>query len=133
MRSKVINSSEFFGFVSEASIHIDIDKLGTELEKYATELSEPETSKGGRSALGRGDRSDNTDQAYELAKLLRSKGFVKGAEEETFLREDGTLRASYSPEFMIAWTKTAEEAKEGDLPLYFWVDYKGSKIGRAHV
>jgi hypothetical protein len=29
---------------------------------------------------------------------------------------------------MIAWTKTAEEAKEGDLPLYFWVDFKGSKI-----
>lgn len=126
--SRVIRSTEFFGSVNEASIHIDIDKLGTELEKYAKDLSEPESSKEGRSALGRGDRSDNTDQAYELAKLLRSKGFVKGAEEETFLREDGTLRASYSPEFMIAWTKTAEDAEEGDLPLYFWVDYKGSKI-----
>jgi len=127
-RSTVINSSEFFGSLDEASIHIDADKLETELEKYAKDLSEPENSKGGRSALGRGDRSDNTDQAYELAKLLRSKGFVKGAEEELFLREDGSLRASYSPEFMIAWTKTAEDAKEGDLPLFFWVDYKGSKI-----
>ena len=127
-KSSVISSSEFFGFVNEASIHIDADKLETELEKYAKDLSEPENSKGGRSALGRGDRSDNTDQAYELAKLLRSKGFVKGAEEELFLREDGSLRASYSPEFMIAWTKTAEDAKEGDLPLFFWVDYKGSKI-----
>lgn len=124
---KIIKSSEFFGSVNEASIHIDMDKLGTELEKYSKDLSEPENSRGGKSPLGRGDRSDNTDQAYELAKLLRSKGFVKGAEEETFLREDGTLRASYSPEFMIAWTKTAEDAKEGDLPLYFWVDYKGSK------
>ena len=127
-KSTIINSSEFFGSVNEASIHIDADKLETELEKYAKDLSEPENSKGGRSALGRGDRSDNTDQAYELAKLLRSKGFVKGAEEETFLREDGSLRASYTPEFMIAWTKTAEDAKEGDLPLFFWVDYKGSKI-----
>lgn len=127
-KSNVVKSSEFFGIVNEASIHIDIDKLGTELEKYSKDLSEPENSRGGKSPLGRGDRSDNTDQAYELAKLLRSKGFVKGAEEETFLREDGTLRASYSPEFMIAWTKTAEDAKEGDLPLYFWVDYKGSKI-----
>lgn len=127
-KSNVISSSEFFGFVNEASIHIDADKLETELEKYAKDLSDPENSKGGRSALGRGDRSDNTDQAYELAKLLRSKGFVKGAEEELFLREDGSLRASYSPEFMIAWTKTAEDAKEGDLPLFFWVDYKGSKI-----
>lgn len=127
-KSTVINSSEFFGSLDEASIHIDADKLETELEKYAKDLSEPENSKGGRSALGRGDRSDNTDQAYELAKLLRSKGFVKGAEEELFLREDGSLRASYSPEFMIAWTKTAEDAKEGDLPLFFWVDYKGSKI-----
>ena len=127
-KSSVISSSEFFGSVNEASIHIDADKLETELEKYAKDLSEPESSRGGRSALGRGDRSDNTDQAYELAKLLRSKGFVKGAEEELFLREDGSLRASYSPEFMIAWTKTAEDAKEGDLPLFFWVDYKGSKI-----
>jgi hypothetical protein len=126
--SSVFNSSKFFGPVNEASIHIDADKLETELEKYAKDLSEPESSKGGRSALGTGDRSDNTDQAYELAKLLRRKGLVKGAEEETFLREDGTLRASYSPEFMIAWTKTAEDAKEGNLPLYFWVDYKGSKI-----
>ena len=126
--SSVLNSTDFFGSINEASIHIDSDKLETELEKYAKDLSEPENSKGGRSALGRGDRSDNTDQAYELAKLLRSKGFVKGAEEETFLREDGTLRASYSPEFMIAWTKTAEDSKEGNLPLYFWVDYKGSKI-----
>jgi hypothetical protein len=127
-KSTVINSSEFFGSLDEASIHIDADKLETELEKYAKDLSEPENSKGGRSALGRGDRSDNTDQSYELAKLLRSKGFVKGAEEELFLREDGSLRASYSPEFMIAWTKTAEDAKEWDLPLFFWVDYKGSKI-----
>ena len=127
-KSSIINSSAFFEYLNEASIHIDADKLETELEKYAKDLSEPESSKGGRSALGRGDRSDNTDQAYELAKLLRSKGFVKGAEEELFLREDGSLRASYSPEFMIAWTKTAEDAKEGDLPLFFWVDYKGSKI-----
>ena len=126
--SSFFNSTEFFGSVNEASIHIDADKLETELEKYAKDLSDPENSRGGRSALGSGDRSDNTDQAYELAKLLRSKGLVKGAEEETFLREDGTLRASYSPEFMIAWTKTAEDAKEGNLPLYFWVDYKGSKI-----
>lgn len=128
LESKIISASQFFGFVNESSVHIDADRLSAEVEKYAKELSEPEKSKGGRSALGYGDRSDNTDQAYELAKLLRSKGFVKGAEEETFLREDGTLRASYSPEFMIAWTKTAEEAKEGELPLYFWVDYKGSKI-----
>lgn len=126
--SKVLKSSEFFGFVNEASIHIDPDKLASEIEKNIKDLSEPETSRGGRSALGHGDRSDNTDQAYELAKLLRSKGFVKGIEEENFLREDGTLRASYSPEFMIAWTKTAEEAKEGDLPVFFWVNYKGSKI-----
>lgn len=126
--SKVLSASQFFGFVNEASIHIDADKLASEIEKNVKDLSEPERSKGGRSALGHGDRSDNTDQAYELAKLLRSKGFVKGIEEENFLREDGTLRASYSPEFMIAWTKTAEEAKEGDLPLFFWVNYKGSKI-----
>jgi len=126
--SRVLSSSQFFGFVSEASIHIDADKLAAEIEKNVKDLSEPENSKGGRSPLGRGDRSDNRDQAYELAKLLRSKGFVKGIEEENFLREDGTLRASYSPEFMIAWTKTAEEAKEGDLPLFFWVNYKGSKI-----
>jgi hypothetical protein len=126
--SKVLTSSHFFGTINEASIHIDADKLAAELEKNVQELSEPETSKGRRSPLGTGDRSDNTDQAYELAKLLRSKGFVKGIEEEDFLREDGTLRASYSPEFMIAWTKTAEDAKEGDLPLFFWVDYKGSKI-----
>ena len=126
--SKVLSSSQFFGTVNEASIHIDADKLEAEIEKNIQDLSEPVSSKGGRSALGHGDRSDNTDQAYELAKLLRSKGFVKGIEEENFLREDGTLRASYSPEFMIAWTKTAEEAKEGDLPLFFWVNYKGSKI-----
>lgn len=125
---RILKSSEFFGEILEASIHIDADRLESELEKYSKDLSDPTTSKGGRSALGTGDRSDNTDQAYELAKLLRGKGFVKGVEEETFLREDGTLRASYSPEFMIAWTQTAENAKEGDLPLYFWVDYKGSKI-----
>ena len=128
LESKIISASSFFGFVGESSLHIDPDKLASEVEKYSKELSEPEKSSGGRSALGRGDRSDNTDQAYELAKLLRSKGFVKGAEEETFLREDGTLRASYSPEFMIAWTKTAEDSKENELPLYFWVNYKGSKI-----
>ena len=126
--SKVLSSSQFFGFVNEASVHIDADKLAAEIEKNVKDLSEPESGKGGRSPLGHGDRSDNTDQAYELAKLLRSKGFVKGIEEENFLREDGTLRASYSPEFMIAWTKTAEDAKEGDLPLFFWVNYKGSKI-----
>lgn len=126
--SVVLSSSEFFGRMNEASVHLDMDKLSSEIEKFSQEISEPETSKGKKSALGYGDRSDNTDQAYELAKLLRSKGFVKGAEEETFLREDGTLRASYTPEFMIAWTKTCEDANEKDLPSFFWVNFKGSKI-----
>jgi DNA-binding ferritin-like protein (Dps family) len=125
---RILNSSQFFGLVNESSIHIDADKLSAEVEKHEKELSEPETSKGGRSALGYGDNSDNTDLAYTLAKILRSKGFVKDAEEETFLREDGSLRASYTPEFMNGWIKTAEEADKNDLPLYFWVDFKGSKI-----
>ena len=90
--SKVLRASQFFGLVSEASVHIDPDKLSIEIEKNIQDLSDPVSKSGGRSALGHGDRSDNTDQAYELAKLLRSKGFVKGIEEENFLREDGTLR-----------------------------------------
>ena len=125
---RILNSSQFFDLVNESSIHIDIDKLSSEIEKHEKELSEPENSKGGRSSLGYGDNSDNTDLAYTLAKLLRSKGFVKDAEEETFLREDGSLRASYTPEFMNGWIKTAEEADRNDSPLYFWVDFKGSKI-----
>jgi hypothetical protein len=126
--ARILNSSQFFGLVNESSIHIDADKLASEVEKYEKELSEPATSKGGRSALGHGDNSDNTDLAYTLAKILRSKGLVKDAEEETFLREDGSLRASYTPEFMNGWIKTAEEADKNDPPLYFWVDFKGSKI-----
>lgn len=126
--NKFLTSSYFFGNLNEASIHIDSERLASEIEKNMMEISEPETKVKGKSPLEYGDRTDGQDQAYELAKLLRGKGFVNGIEEEDFLREDGTLRASYSPEFMIAWTKTAEEAKKGDLPLYFCVNYRGSRI-----
>ena len=126
--SRILNSDHFFGDINEASVHIDAERLASEIGKNLADLSEPEARGNKKSALGYGERSDGQDQAYELAKLLRSKGFVNGIEEEDFLREDGTLRASYSPEFMIAWTKTAEDANKGDLPLYFWVNYRGSKI-----
>lgn len=126
--SNVMSISSFFGTLNEASIHIDSDRLSSEIEKYSQDLSEPQATSRGKSAVGYSDNSDNTDLAYKLAKSLRGKGFVKNAEEENFLREDGSLRASYSPEFMQGWLKTCEESDDSELPKYFWVNFKGSKI-----
>lgn len=113
--------------IDESSIHIDNEKLKDEIEKLAAEL--PEQEKGAK----KGPAGTSSDENFEskaslLAKLLRQKGMCKDAEDERFIREDGTLKSSYTPEFIDAWIKVAEESDSNSVPSYFLVEYDGNSI-----
>lgn len=113
--------------ITESSVHIDNEKLKDEIEKLATEL--PEQEKGGKKGpAGTASDANFESKASLLAKLLRQKGMCKDAEDERFVREDGTLKSSYTPEFIDAWIKVAEESDSNSVPSYFLVEYEGNSV-----
>jgi hypothetical protein len=113
--------------IVESTIHIDNEKLKDEIEKLSIELPEQEKS-AKKGPAGTTSDANFESKASLLAKLLRQKGMCKDAEDERFVREDGTLKSSYTPEFIDAWIKVAEESDMNSAPSYFLVEYDGNSI-----
>ena len=60
-------------------------------------------------------------EVYQLSKSLR-KSYKINIEDEDFLREDGDLKSSYSPEFISAWNKAISSIKDPEDYSYFYFE-----------
>lgn len=112
------------------AIFIDDDDLEKEIQKNSADLANvPENS----SAKDKEEKtSEDSSLAKKLAKLLRN-GYNKNAEEEDFLKEDGTLKSSYPNEFVSAWISTLEEnSNSSDKPGFFWFQEPDEKTGALY-
>ena len=58
-------------------------------------------------------------EVYQLSKSLR-KAYKISIEDEDFIREDGDLKSSYSPEFISAWNKALSEIEDPEEYSYFY-------------
>jgi|GEM_PF-4895787 len=129
MSESAVLSLDFFSRINE-SIYIDDDTLEKELEKNSTDLEKTEGSNLFKSVEDNSKKDGSL--AKNLAKNLRS-GFNKNAEEEDFLKEDGTLKSSYPADFVESWIQALEESKEEeDKPAFFWVQKPDDKIGSLY-
>jgi len=110
------------------AVYLDDDDLQKELEKSAEDMANtPEVSTS--------EKAEGTDAsvAKNLAKMLRTGGYNKNAEEEDFLKEDGTFKNSYPADFSQAWLDTLI-ANEGsaDKPSFFWLQSPEEKVGALY-
>ena len=123
--SSVISASEFMRLFE--AIYLDDEDLQKELEKGSEEMANtPEVST---------SKEGGTDVAIakDLAKLLRKGGYNKNAEEEDFLKEDGTLKNSYPVQFSQAWLDTLIANEESaDKPSFFWLQGPEEKMGALY-
>jgi len=60
-------------------------------------------------------------EVYQLSKSLR-KAYKINVEDEDFIREDGDLKSSYSPEFIAAWNKALSSIKDPEDYSYFYFE-----------
>ena len=58
-------------------------------------------------------------EVYQLSKSLR-KVYKINVEDEDFIREDGDLKSSYSPEFISAWNEAISSIKDSEDYSYFF-------------
>ena len=123
--SIVITSNEFMKMFE--AIYLDDDDLQKELEKSSEDMANtPEVTTG---------KTGGTDSsiAKDLAKMLRKGGYNKNAEEEDFLKEDGTFKNSYPVNFSHAWLDTLVANEESaDKPSFFWLQNSGEKTGALY-
>lgn len=126
--SKVLDLEKFSKLFE--AIFIDDDDLEREIEKNSAELSNLPDTKTPQSKEEK--TTEDSNLAKKLSKLLRN-GYNKNAEEEDFLKEDGSLKSSYPNEFVEAWIKTIEQNKnESDKPAFFWFQEADEKIGALY-
>jgi hypothetical protein len=120
---------DMFSKLFEA-IFIDDEELEKEIEKNSGDLAnipDSMTSKEKEEIT-----SFDSKLAKNLAKNLR-KGYNKNAEEEDFLKEDGTLKSSYPTQFVESWLKTLEEnSDETDKPAFFWIQEPDEENGSLY-
>jgi len=123
--NRVLSSLEFLK-MNEASLYINDEDLQKQIEKHSEDLANSPVT---NSAPGKISTSDS-ELAKDLAKGLRKEGYNKNAEEDNFIREDGTFKASYPVEYVQAWYDTivANEGKD-KKPSFFWLQKEGDDIG----
>jgi hypothetical protein len=97
----VINQSEFE------------KELKTQYKEITGKPNFTKLSKGGESG---GEKSSSVSA---LAKKLRSEYSIK-IESDDFVKADGTLKYSYSPEFIASWNKAIDLAKPSKDFSYFF-------------
>lgn len=126
--SKVLGM-ENFSKLFEA-IFIDEDDLEREIQKNSADLANFPEVKSNKEKEEK--TSSDSNLAKKLAKNLR-KGYNKNAEEEDFLKEDGTLKSSYPVEFVEAWVKTLEQNdNKTEKPAFFWLQEPDEKTGSLY-
>jgi len=128
--SRVLQMSDF-SRLSEA-VYIDDDDLQKEIERGQEELKK--SGSGSLSHLASDETTGaDTALAKKLAKLLRGGDFNKNAEEEDFLKDDGTFKNSYPTIFIESWLQCLSATKESkDKPGFFWVQGADEKIGALY-
>jgi len=97
----VINQSEFE------------KELKTQYKEITGKPNFTKLSKGGESGGGK------SSSVSALAKKLRSEYSIK-IESDDFVKADGTLKSSYSPEFIASWNKAIDLAKPSKDFSYFF-------------
>jgi hypothetical protein len=123
--SKVLSSLEFMK-INEASLFLNDEDLQKEIEKHSEDIANsPDTN----TSPGKVSSSD-AELAKDLAKALRKNGYNKNAEEDNFVREDGTFKSSYPVDYVQAWYDTivANEGTE-KIPSFFWLQNEDDEIG----
>ncbi len=118
-------------FLSEASIFIDNEDLEKEIKKYSEDIANSPVA---TSNVSRKDSTPDKELASDIAKMLRMGGYNKNAEDDKFLREDGTFKASYPSDVMEAWYDTliANEDRP-QKPIFFWVEEPENGTGTLHA
>lgn len=110
--SKKILSFDDLSSLNEGKIVIKNSEFAKELAiQYANSLEEaPRDYKNSDYQKG---------EVYSLSKSLR-RAYKISIEDEDFIREDGDLKSSYSPEFISAWNKAVSSIKNPEDYSYFY-------------
>ena len=110
--SNILEFDELFGDLNENKIVIKNSEFAKELlVQYNKALEEaPRDYKNSEYRKG---------EVYNLSKLLR-KTYKTSVEDEDFIREDGDLKSSYTPEFILAWSKALSSIKDPEEYSYFY-------------
>jgi hypothetical protein len=110
--SNVLGFDSLFSRLNESKIVIKNSEFAKELlVQYNKSLEEaPRDYKNSEYKKG---------EVYNLSKLLR-KNYQTRIEDDDFIREDGDLKSSYSPEFISAWTRALSSIKDPEDYSYFY-------------
>lgn len=110
--SKKVLSFDDLSSLNEGKIVIKNSEFAKELAiQYANSLEEaPRDYKNSDYQKG---------EVYSLSKSLR-RAYKISIEDEDFIREDGDLKSSYSPEFISAWNKAVSSIKNHEDYSYFY-------------
>ena len=107
--------SELFSVVNESKISINNAEFEKELDvQYKVHKAETPSEK----SAGSSD-SKSASGVKGLAKKLRSEYSIK-VESDDFVKQDGSLKASYSTEFIKDWNLALDEAKPTEEFSYFF-------------
>ena len=112
--SSVLSFDAVVSSINESKIVIKNSEFAKELQiQYANALEDaPKDYKNADYKKG---------EVYQLSKSLR-KAYKINVEDEDFIREDGDLKSSYSPEFISAWSKALSSIKDPEDYSYFYFE-----------
>jgi hypothetical protein len=108
--------SELFASVNEGKISINNSEFEKELDSQY-KVHKAETTADKPSASPSGGKSSSGVQS--LAKKLRSEYNIK-VESDDFTKQDGSLKASYSTEFIKDWNSALDKVKPAEEFSYFF-------------
>lgn len=114
----VLNINRFIAPLNEEKIVLNKSEFEKELDVQYKNFSTLKDGEGDDSEIASSEGSSSN--VNTLAKLLRKNYDVK-IETEDFLKKDGSLKASYSPNFIKAWVKSIQSVSgEKDKFSYFF-------------
>lgn len=117
---RIRSLDSFLSSINESKIVINNSEFEKELQsQYKTVAAQPEVVSSG----DRGSKKVAGSGVKDLAKNLRTVYGMK-IESDDFIKKDGTLRSSYSPEFINAWIKALDKVGESakDYGYFFYDD-----------
>ncbi len=115
----VMSISERFSAMNEAKIVINNSEFEKELQtQYKTHASTPHSSEKDGSPKSGGKSSSGVQS---LAKKLRQNYNIK-VESDDFVKQDGSLKSSYSTEFIKDWNAALDKASPAEEFSYFFAN-----------
>jgi len=117
-KQHVASASDFYSFINEEKITINQADFEKNLDANYKTLA-------GEGPMTKSEDDDHLKKksggAQALAKKLRSDYSIK-IETDDFVKGDGSLKSSYSPEFIDAWSKAIDKADPKDDFSYFFTN-----------